>query len=522
MASMRWYLCISYLFVITLLLTRSESEETHVEDTVKTEVENGEAAEVDEKFVQVLTSENFDDTVNNNPTILVEFYTPWCEHCKFLAPQYAAAAEELAAHDPPVVLAKVDATTNVELAKRFQVAGFPTLKFFKNGKNYEFDEPANKESIVEYMGKVAHPGWEPELEAVITLTKDNFDEVVKAEKLMLVEFYTPESEHSKLFVPIYERTAIALKKEDPPIILAKVDAAQETELATKYGVTKYPTLKVFKYGRAVSFKGEIGSPYDIMYYMKNQLKDGAREITNVKMLRDLLVPDEISVVGFFDSSTDPKAAPYTDLVTEIRDEFNFGIVFDDELRKVYNINRNSVVVFTGERFHTKHEPKWYVLKVKDETTSDDIFDFLKDHHLPLVGQYVRPLTNHYDKIRPLCLVFYTVDFGFDGKDATQFWRHKIADVAVRYPEITFAIADDEEHSNLLQQFGLDESGEEINIGLFGTDGRKYALEAEGEFDDVDITEFLNKYKQGELKPYIKSQTTQDSEGTINGCCWGDL
>ena len=52
-------------------------------------------------------------------------------HCKKLAPEYALAAEELGKKDPPMYIAKVDATENKELAERFSVQGFPTLIFFK-------------------------------------------------------------------------------------------------------------------------------------------------------------------------------------------------------------------------------------------------------------------------------------------------------------------------------------------------------------------------------------------------------
>ncbi len=52
-------------------------------------------------------------------------------HCKKLAPEYAAAAQELAKRDPPLSIAKVDATENKELGERFGIKGFPTLKFFK-------------------------------------------------------------------------------------------------------------------------------------------------------------------------------------------------------------------------------------------------------------------------------------------------------------------------------------------------------------------------------------------------------
>ena len=52
-------------------------------------------------------------------------------HCKKLAPEYVKAAKQLAALDPPQYIAKVDTTVNNELASRFDVKGFPTLKFFR-------------------------------------------------------------------------------------------------------------------------------------------------------------------------------------------------------------------------------------------------------------------------------------------------------------------------------------------------------------------------------------------------------
>lgn len=61
--------------------------------------------------VLVLTDANFDEAVSKNAGgFLVEFYAPWCGHCKSLAPEYASAAKTLAEKDPPRYIGKVDAT----------------------------------------------------------------------------------------------------------------------------------------------------------------------------------------------------------------------------------------------------------------------------------------------------------------------------------------------------------------------------------------------------------------------------
>jgi len=79
-----------------------------------------------------LDANNFDAYIENNPIVLVEFYAPWCGHCKALAPEYEAAAQIL--KDDKVKLTKVDAADekNQRLAATHDVQGFPTLKLFKN------------------------------------------------------------------------------------------------------------------------------------------------------------------------------------------------------------------------------------------------------------------------------------------------------------------------------------------------------------------------------------------------------
>lgn len=93
--------------------------------------EYGSSAEFDESDVVVLNGGNFSEFIKKNRYVLVEFYAPWCGHCQALAPEYAAAATVLKGEK--VVLAKVEATEESELAEKYEVQGFPTIYFFIDG-----------------------------------------------------------------------------------------------------------------------------------------------------------------------------------------------------------------------------------------------------------------------------------------------------------------------------------------------------------------------------------------------------
>ncbi|KAK9280007.1 hypothetical protein L1049_013692 [Liquidambar formosana] len=160
--------------------------------------------EVDEKDVVVLKERNFTSFVEEHRYVMVEFYAPWCGHCQALAPEYAAAATELKGED--VVLAKVDATEENELAQEYDVQGFPTVYFFVDAIGiWEADDLfvcCTRDAIVTWIKKKIGPGIYN-----ITTTEDA-ERILTSESKVVLGFL------NSLVGPESEELAAASRLED--------------------------------------------------------------------------------------------------------------------------------------------------------------------------------------------------------------------------------------------------------------------------------------------------------------------
>jgi len=118
-----------------------------------------------------LTDSSFDEVLKGDDLWLVEFYAPWCGHCKSLAPEWKKAAGQLGGI---AKLGAVDATVYGGLAQKYGIKGYPTIKVFKagsNGKAIDYEGGRTANDIVTYAKNQAEANAPPK--EVLQLTGDD-------------------------------------------------------------------------------------------------------------------------------------------------------------------------------------------------------------------------------------------------------------------------------------------------------------------------------------------------------------
>uniref|UniRef100_A0A646QIL9 Protein disulfide-isomerase n=1 Tax=Hemiscolopendra marginata TaxID=943146 RepID=A0A646QIL9_9MYRI len=195
-----------------------------------------------EDGVLVLNKQNFDEVIEKNNFILVEFYAPWCGHCKALAPEYSKAAQKLEQENSNIKLAKVDATEETELAEKHEVRGYPTLKFFKNGKPTSYTGGRTADEIVNWLKKKTGPA------AAALTSVDEIEKFKDASDVAIIGFFKDvASGDAKIFLEVADDI------DDSPFAVTSEDAAFE-----KYGLNKDGVVLFKKFDEGKNdFEGEI-------------------------------------------------------------------------------------------------------------------------------------------------------------------------------------------------------------------------------------------------------------------------
>lgn len=303
-----------------------------------------------------LTETDFKKNVLQGDEVwLIEFYAPWCGHCKNLIPEMKKVGSYLKG---VVKVGAVDATKYESLGRKYEIKGFPTLKIFGNDKKNPIDYQGERSATsmateaMKVVSKVVRDRTKGTSSSssssssgsksnksekkssgsdVVQLNEANFNALVlESNDEWLVEFYAPWCGHCKNLAPEWETAATSLKNSG--VKLGAVDATVESSLASKYGVQGYPTIKVFppgKKGKAQDYKGPREANGIVDYALKLLEQSGVPpntpEVTSQSVFDESCTNSgRICVVMFVPHILDSLAAGrngYLDTLASLAKEF---------------------------------------------------------------------------------------------------------------------------------------------------------------------------------------------------------
>ncbi|XP_069076003.1 protein disulfide-isomerase TMX3 [Pleurodeles waltl] len=189
--------------------------------------------------------EDLDDTFKDNrkdDIWLVDFYAPWCGHCKKLEPVWHEVGLEMKSSGSPVKVGKMDATVHSGIASEFGVRGFPTIKLLKGELAYNYRGPRTKDDIIEFANRVAGPVIRP------LPSQQMFDHVQKRHRVLFL-YVGGESTLKEKYIEVASEL----------IIYTYFFSASEDVLPEYVTLQEIPAVLVFK---------------DSTYFVYDEYEDG--------------------------------------------------------------------------------------------------------------------------------------------------------------------------------------------------------------------------------------------------------
>eukprot|EP01061_Rhynchopus_euleeides_P001378 TRINITY_DN10974_c0_g1_i1.p1 TRINITY_DN10974_c0_g1~~TRINITY_DN10974_c0_g1_i1.p1 ORF type:complete len:303 (+),score=141.80 TRINITY_DN10974_c0_g1_i1:48-911(+) len=214
--------------------------------------EPGEGADV----VQI-TNDNFrEEVIEYDGLVLVEFYAPWCGHCKTLAPEWAKAATALKGK---VKVAALDATQHGDTAKMFDVSGYPTVLQFPFGKKEDeegvlFDQFSGRDAdtIIDAAAEILQKNGVDITQIEQLVDSDSLDSCLS--KKYCAVFNLPHvvetgAEGRNQYIETIKELARTMGRSNPTGYIW-VEAGSQPALENAFSASSYPGLTLINKDRS--------------------------------------------------------------------------------------------------------------------------------------------------------------------------------------------------------------------------------------------------------------------------------
>ncbi|KAM7283698.1 endoplasmic reticulum resident protein 44 [Ixodes scapularis] len=224
----------------------------------------------------------------------------------------------------------------------------------------------------------------PPGDAVVPLSSSNFDTHIGQYELVFLNFYADWCRFSQMLEPVFKEAATKVLsecKEPNKVLFGKVDCDQETSIAAKYHITKYPTLKVVRNGQVVKreYRGQR-SVDALKDYVLGLLKDQVKEL-EAGNEHAHIEEKKPGLVAYLSSKEHTFYDTFRKVASDLRDDCNFYFVPRPVLDG--NITHPETIHFKPSRtkFGDNHETFSNTL-----ATFDELKKWASEKCVPLVRE----------------------------------------------------------------------------------------------------------------------------------------
>lgn len=341
---------------------------------------------------------------------------------------------------------------------------------------------------------------------VLELTDSSFDSSIKDHQVSLVKFYAPWCGHCKRLAPEFDDAAARLKSNDPPVALIKVDCTAETGVCGRFGISGYPTLKIFKNGE---FSADYQGPREadgIVKYMKSKAGPSSKLLKNAECVEKLLAKSEPFIAGFFSSESSSAYLNFKQIADSLNEDFTFAHSLSSDINEKFGYS-DQVVIMRPKMLQSKFEDKVRVY----EGSNSALREWIESHIYGLAGHRTQSNSKYFKQ--PLVTAFYAVDYERNPK-GTNYWRNRVMKVAKKHVDaganLHFAISSSKAMSYELNEFGVESPDDKkVYITAKNDKGQKFKMDDEFSMESFDA--FLNKLLANKLEPYLKSEPEPESQ-----------
>ncbi|EZA54088.1 Endoplasmic reticulum resident protein [Ooceraea biroi] len=194
-------------------------------------------------------------------------------------------------------------------------------------------------------------------EGAVILTHKDIDATLAENELVFINFYAQWCRFSNLLAPIFDKAADKVREEFPQagkVVMAKVDCDQETSVASRFHITKYPTLKVIRNGQPTKreYRGKR-SVEAFQEFVRKQLEDPIREFFDLGELNELDDKKRM-IIGYFDNKSVPAYELFRKVATNLKDDCQFHVGFGNASKALHPPGE-PIIVFREITFEDAEE-----------------------------------------------------------------------------------------------------------------------------------------------------------------------